>query len=102
MQIWVYVVSLPFLRHVRLKHTLRPRVTPSSPLGPTQVHPLRVIFMISREAAPKLEKQPDQWSLVFHDFVAQCLTKDPKARPSARCVCVCVCVCVTVAIGAPR
>jgi serine/threonine-protein kinase 24/25/MST4 len=40
-----------------------------------KVHPLRVIFMISREAAPKLEKQPEQWSQVFHDFVAQCLTK---------------------------
>ncbi|GAX75530.1 hypothetical protein CEUSTIGMA_g2973.t1 [Chlamydomonas eustigma] len=40
-----------------------------------KVHPLRVIFMISREAAPKLEKQPEQWSPVFHDFIAQCLMK---------------------------
>ena len=43
---------------------------PPSPL--LQVHPLRVIFMISRDAAPKLlEKQPGQWSAVFHDFIAQ-------------------------------
>lgn len=40
-----------------------------------KVHPLRVIFMIIREAAPRLEKQPGKWSQLFHDFVAQCLNK---------------------------
>ena len=36
-----------------------------------QVHPLRVIFMISRDAPPRLEQQPEQWSPLFHDFIAQ-------------------------------
>ncbi|MEW5309707.1 MAG: hypothetical protein WDW38_001571 [Sanguina aurantia] len=47
------------------------------------VHPLRVIFMISRDPAPKLTDH-DKWSPVFHDFLAQALLKDPKMRPSAR------------------
>ncbi|KAL9262581.1 Serine/threonine-protein kinase 1-like protein [Drosera capensis] len=46
------------------------------------VHPMRVLFMISREPAPMLEDK-EKWSLVFHDFVAKCLTKDPRLRPSA-------------------
>eukprot|EP00884_Botryococcus_braunii_P009576 jgi/Botrbrau1/1861/Bobra.146_1s0049.2 len=47
------------------------------------VHPMRVIFMISREPPPQLADR-DRWSLPFHDFVAQCLQKDPKVRPTAR------------------
>ncbi|KAL9263554.1 Serine/threonine-protein kinase 1-like protein [Drosera capensis] len=46
------------------------------------VHPMRVLFMISSEPAPMLEDK-EKWSLVFHDFVAKCLTKDPRLRPSA-------------------
>ncbi|KAK8657538.1 hypothetical protein V6N13_035769 [Hibiscus sabdariffa] len=46
------------------------------------VHPMRVIFMISREPAPMLEDK-EKWSLVFHDFVAKSLTKDPRLRPTA-------------------
>lgn len=38
------------------------------------VHPMRVIFMISREPAPQLADR-DRWSLPFHDFVSQCLQK---------------------------
>ncbi|XP_030547123.1 serine/threonine-protein kinase 3/4 isoform X2 [Rhodamnia argentea] len=46
------------------------------------VHPMRVIFMISIEPAPMLEDK-EKWSLVFHDFVAKCLTKEPRPRPTA-------------------
>ncbi|GLU16912.1 hypothetical protein SLE2022_333170 [Rubroshorea leprosula] len=46
------------------------------------VHPMRVLFMISIEPAPMLEDK-EKWSLVFHDFVAKCLTKDPRLRPTA-------------------
>lgn len=46
------------------------------------VHPMRVLFMISGEPAPMLEDK-EKWSLVFHDFIAKCLTKEPRLRPSA-------------------
>ncbi|KAK4793211.1 hypothetical protein SAY86_023646 [Trapa natans] len=46
------------------------------------VHPMRVLFMISIEPAPMLEDK-EKWSLVFHDFVAKCLTKEPRLRPAA-------------------
>ncbi|KAL6192883.1 hypothetical protein ACLB2K_033969 [Fragaria x ananassa] len=46
------------------------------------VHPMRVLFMISLEPAPMLEDK-EKWSLVFHDFVAKCLTKEPRLRPTA-------------------
>jgi serine/threonine-protein kinase 24/25/MST4 len=39
-----------------------------------KVHPLRVIFMISREPSPVLA-QPNAWSETFKDFVSQCLQK---------------------------
>ncbi|KAF2560209.1 hypothetical protein F2Q70_00015724 [Brassica cretica] len=42
----------------------------------------RVLFMISIEPAPMLEDK-EKWSLVFHDFVAKCLTKEPRLRPTA-------------------
>ncbi|KAL3511032.1 hypothetical protein ACH5RR_030433 [Cinchona calisaya] len=45
------------------------------------VHPMRVLFMISIEPAPMLEDK-EKWSLVFHDFIAKCLTKDPRLRPT--------------------
>ncbi|KAH7433304.1 hypothetical protein KP509_07G063100 [Ceratopteris richardii] len=46
------------------------------------VHPLRALFMILREPAPMLADK-EKWSLVFHEFVAKCLTKDTRLRPSA-------------------
>ncbi|KQK13139.1 serine/threonine-protein kinase dst1 [Brachypodium distachyon] len=46
------------------------------------VHPMRVIFMISSEPAPMLEDK-EKWSLLFHDFIAKCLTKEPRLRPAA-------------------
>lgn len=50
------------------------------------VHPMRVIFMISREPPPQLSDW-DKWTLNFHDFVAQCLQK-------VRCIRACACVSV--------
>ncbi|QHO56646.1 serine/threonine-protein kinase 1 isoform X2 [Arachis hypogaea] len=48
----------------------------------SSVHPMRVLFMISIEPAPMLEDK-EKWSLYFHDFVAKCLTKEPRLRPTA-------------------
>ncbi|XP_047154078.1 serine/threonine-protein kinase 4 isoform X3 [Vigna umbellata] len=48
----------------------------------SDVHPMRVLFMISIEPAPMLEDK-EKWSLYFHDFVAKCLTKEPRLRPTA-------------------
>ncbi|XP_017236689.1 serine/threonine-protein kinase 1 isoform X2 [Daucus carota subsp. sativus] len=48
----------------------------------SSVHPMRVLFMISIEPAPMLEDK-EKWSLVFHDFIAKCLTKEPRLRPTA-------------------
>ncbi|GLJ15990.1 hypothetical protein SUGI_0264730 [Cryptomeria japonica] len=48
----------------------------------SNVHPMRVLFMISSEPAPMLEDK-EKWSLVFHDFVAKCLTKEPRLRSTA-------------------
>jgi serine/threonine-protein kinase 24/25/MST4 len=39
-----------------------------------KVHPLRVIFMISREPPPGLA-EPNSWSETFQDFLTQCLQK---------------------------
>ena len=44
------------------------------------VHPMRVIFMISRDPAPRLQ-HPDRWSLPLHDFVAMCLQKVGPCEP---------------------
>lgn len=46
------------------------------------VHPMRVIFQISREDPPSLGEW-EKWSLNFHDFVRVCLVKDCRARPTA-------------------
>ena len=46
------------------------------------LHPMRVLFVIPKEEAPRL---PDDgaFSDLFRDFVAQCLHKDAASRPSA-------------------
>ncbi|KAI9335129.1 hypothetical protein BDR26DRAFT_866213 [Obelidium mucronatum] len=46
------------------------------------IHPMRAIFMIPTKPPPKLEDE-ERYSKVFRSFVARCLTKDQKARPSA-------------------
>lgn len=38
------------------------------------VHPMRVIFMISKEASPCLT-ETDKWSATFHNFLEQALLK---------------------------
>jgi len=47
------------------------------------VHPMRVIFQIAVDASPEL-KHRDEWSLAFHDFIAQALKRDPRGRASAQ------------------
>ncbi|KAL3367738.1 hypothetical protein AABB24_008876 [Solanum stoloniferum] len=66
--VWALGVSA-----IEMAEGLPPRAT---------VHPMRVLFMISIEPAPMLEDK-EKWSLVFHDFVAKCLTKDTRLRPTA-------------------
>ncbi|KAL0914252.1 hypothetical protein M5K25_014578 [Dendrobium thyrsiflorum] len=51
-------------------------------LGVSAIEMAEVLFMISREPAPMLEDK-EKWSLLFHDFIAKCLTKDPRLRPPA-------------------
>ena len=46
------------------------------------VHPMRVLFMISKDPAPQLEER-GKWSKHFQDFVRRCLMKEPRARPRA-------------------
>ncbi|KAL9621438.1 MAG: hypothetical protein Q9160_004081 [Pyrenula sp. 1 TL-2023] len=46
------------------------------------VHPMKVLFMIPKAAAPRLEG--NNYSKTFKDFVAKCLIKDPDLRPTAR------------------
>ena len=46
------------------------------------VHPMKVLFLIPKESAPKLEG--GGWSKDFKDFVACCLVKDVDRRAGAR------------------
>eukprot|EP01104_Vermistella_antarctica_P020750 TRINITY_DN9020_c0_g1_i1.p1 TRINITY_DN9020_c0_g1~~TRINITY_DN9020_c0_g1_i1.p1 ORF type:complete len:587 (+),score=161.72 TRINITY_DN9020_c0_g1_i1:469-2229(+) len=48
----------------------------------SNIHPMRVLFMIPRDPPPKLVDRK-AWSSKFHDFVAACLTKDARVRPNA-------------------
>jgi serine/threonine protein kinase len=58
--IWALGISA-----IEMAETIPPRWT---------VHPMRVIFLISREDPPRLADW-DKWSLNFHDFVRMCLLK---------------------------
>uniref|UniRef100_A0A7S0CQI4 non-specific serine/threonine protein kinase n=1 Tax=Micromonas pusilla TaxID=38833 RepID=A0A7S0CQI4_MICPS len=46
------------------------------------VHPMRVIFMITAEPAPAL-REAERWSDSFKNFVSRCLQKDARKRPDA-------------------
>ncbi|PRW45012.1 serine threonine- kinase hippo-like [Chlorella sorokiniana] len=48
-----------------------------------KINPNRVLFMVVKDPPPRLIDK-ERWSLSFQDFVAQCLQKDPRARPTAR------------------
>lgn len=47
------------------------------------MHPMRVIFKIAVDTSPEL-KNRGEWTLSFHDFIAQALKRDPRARASAK------------------
>lgn len=46
------------------------------------IHPMKVLFLIPKNAPPRLDK--DTFSKAFQDFVACCLQRDPKDRPTAK------------------
>lgn len=47
----------------------------------SEYHPMRVLFLIPKARAPELE---GPYSNAFKDFVALCLVKEPKDRPTAK------------------
>jgi serine/threonine protein kinase len=50
----------------------------------SNVHPMRVLFLVPKEDPPKLQDQSkSRWSPNFHSFIDTCLVKDPLRRPSA-------------------
>ncbi|VDK47472.1 unnamed protein product [Anisakis simplex] len=47
------------------------------------IHPMRAIFMIPTKPPPVL-KNPEEWSIHFVDFIANCLIKNPEDRKLAK------------------
>jgi serine/threonine-protein kinase 24/25/MST4 len=48
----------------------------------SDVHPMKVLFLIPKEPPPRLEGA--KFSKELKDFVALCLNKDPESRPTAK------------------
>ena len=49
------------------------------------LHPMRALFLMSKSGyKPPTLKDKSRWSSSFHAFARECLTKNPKKRPSAR------------------
>lgn len=46
------------------------------------IHPMKVLFLIPKNPPPRLDK--DTFSKAFQDFVACCLQRDPRDRPTAK------------------
>ncbi|KAH7886245.1 kinase-like domain-containing protein [Phlebopus sp. FC_14] len=46
-----------------------------------ELHPMKVLFLIPKNPPPQLDSQ---FSRPFRDFVAYCLQRDPRDRPTAR------------------
>jgi protein-serine/threonine kinase len=44
--------------------------------------PLRALFLLTTQGVPPI-RDPHKYSKEYHDFVAQCLEKDPEKRPDA-------------------
>lgn len=46
------------------------------------IHPMKVLFLIPKNPPPRLDK--DTFSKAFQDFVACCLQRDPRDRPTSK------------------
>ena len=48
------------------------------------LHPMRALFLMSKSGyKPPTLKDKGRWTTSFHTFVKECLTKNPKRRPTA-------------------
>ena len=47
------------------------------------LHPMRALYLIPKNSPPKLNKTKKKWSNDFHNWLKNCLVKNPSKRPSA-------------------